>query len=64
LIKSVAQAVPTFSMSCFKFPPGLCEHINVMLWKFWLGSKDGQRRTWWVSWDKMIQPKYMGGLGF
>lgn len=28
LIKSVAQAVPVFSMSCFKLPRGLCEHIN------------------------------------
>ena len=31
LIKSVAQAVPTFSMSCFKLPRGLCEHINGLL---------------------------------
>jgi hypothetical protein len=34
LIKSVAQAVPTFSMSCFKLPRGLCEHINQMLRNF------------------------------
>jgi hypothetical protein len=28
LIKSVAQAIPTFSMSCFKLRRGLCEHIK------------------------------------
>ena len=28
LVKSVAQTVPVFSMSCFKLPRGLCEHLN------------------------------------
>jgi hypothetical protein len=64
LIKSVAQAVPTFSMSCFKLPRGLCDHINAMLRSFWWGSKDGKRRTCWVAWEKMTQPKHAGGLGF
>jgi hypothetical protein len=64
LIKSVAHAVPTFSMSCFKLPRGLCEHINSLLPKFWWGSKEGQRKTSWVSWESMTQPKYAGGLGF
>jgi hypothetical protein len=64
LIKSVAQAVPTFSMSCFKLPRGLCDHINSMIRKFWWGSKEDKRRTCWVSWETMIQPKYAGGLGF
>jgi hypothetical protein len=64
LIKSVAQAVPTFSMSCFKLPRGLCDHINAMLRKFWWGNTEGQRRTCWVSWEKMTQPKSDGGLGF
>jgi hypothetical protein len=64
LIKAVAYAVPTYSMSCFKLPRGLCEHINSMLRKFWWGSKDGQRKTSWVSWETMMQPKFAGGLGF
>jgi hypothetical protein len=34
LTKAVAQAVSTFSMSCFKLPKGLCEHINSMIHKF------------------------------
>jgi hypothetical protein len=64
LIKSVAQSIPVFSMSCFKLPRGLCEHINSLIRKFWWGSKDGIRKPAWISWDVMIQPKYMGGLGF
>jgi hypothetical protein len=64
LIKSVAQAVPTYSMSCFKLPRGLCDHINSLISKFWWGSKEGKIRTSWVSWETMIQPKFAGGLGF
>ena len=62
LIKSVAQAIPTFSMSCFRLPRGLCLHINSILQKFWWGCKEGKRKT--VSWLEMTKPRYMGGLGF
>ena len=24
----------------------------------------GKRKPYWVSWDKMTMPRYMGGLGF
>jgi hypothetical protein len=40
LIKSMAQAVPTYSMSCFRLPRGLCHHINSLLRNFWWGSKE------------------------
>src|SRR4051812_37625074 len=64
LVKLVAQAVPVFSMSCFKLPRGLCEHLNMLIRKFWWGSKEGQRKPHWVSWKAMTKPKSMGGLGF
>lgn len=64
MIKSVAQAIPTYSMACFKLPRGLCQHINGLLRKFWWGSKKGERKTAWVSWEVMSQPKFMGGMGF
>lgn len=64
LIKSVAQAVPVYSMSCFKLPSGLCEHINSLIRKFWWGSKEGQRKPSWVSWSTLTRPKFCGGLGF
>ena len=64
LIKSVARAIPVYSMACFKIPRGLCEHINSLIRKFWWGSKQGDRKVAWVSWEVMTRPKYLGGLGF
>jgi hypothetical protein len=64
LIKSVAQAIPVYSMACFRLPRGLCEHINSLIRQFWWGSKEGKRKPCWVSWDVMTLPKHLGGLGF
>ena len=64
LIKAVAQAIPTYSMSCFRLPRGLCEHIKRVLRQFWWGSKEGRRKTSWVAWTDVTKPKFCGGLGF
>ena len=49
LIKSVAQAIPVFSMSCFRLPRGLCENITSIIRQFWWGSKQGRRKPSWVA---------------
>ena len=64
LIKSVAQAIPVYSMSCFKLPRGLCDHIKSIIRKVWWGCNQGERKPAWVSWDIMTRPKHLGGLGF
>ena len=64
LVKLVAQAVPVYSMSCFKLPRGLCEHLKKLIRKFWWGSKQGQRKLACVSWKTMCKPKFVGGMGF
>lgn len=35
LIKVVAQAVPTYTMSCSKLPKALCEELTSMVSQFW-----------------------------
>src|SRR4051812_46471049 len=64
LIKTVAQSVPVYSMSCFKLPRGLCEHLDKTIRQFFWGSKEVKRKPHWVSWKTMLQPKNCGGLGF
>ena len=35
LIKAVAQAVPTYTMSCFKLPNSICDELTSMVSQFW-----------------------------
>ena len=49
LIKAVAQATPTYTMSCFKLPDSLCKDLNSMVSKFWWGQKSDERKISWVS---------------
>ncbi|KAL0011421.1 hypothetical protein SO802_006529 [Lithocarpus litseifolius] len=64
LIKAVAQAVPTYTMSCFLIPKGLCEEIEGMIRKFWWGQRQDESKIAWVSWEKMCKAKSNGGMGF
>lgn len=65
LIKSVAMAVPTFPMSCFKFPAFICDDINSVLANFWWGfNETGTAKLHWKSWDYLCQAKQNGGMGF
>ena len=64
LIKAVAQATPTYTMSCFKLPNSLCKELNSMMGNFWWGQKDKERKMAWVTWEKLCTPKEEGGMGF
>ena len=37
LIKDIAQAIPTYTMSCFKIPDSLCDDLTSMIRNFWWG---------------------------
>ena len=64
LIKVVAQAIPTYSMNCFKLPIGLCNEIEGLIRKFWWGQRGDRRKIHWVRWEELCKPKSEGGMGF
>ena len=64
LIKSVIQAIPTYSMSCFKLPKGLIKNIEAMIRKFWWGYSGDSRKVHWVKWEKLCEAKEVRGMGF
>jgi hypothetical protein len=64
LIKAVAQAIPAYSMSCFRLPIQLCRELEVMIRRFWWSNNPEQKKINWVSWKKLCDPKCMGGMGF
>ena len=44
LIKSVAQAIPSYSMSCFKLPDALCDKLVGMVRRFWWGQQENHNK--------------------
>lgn len=64
LLQTMVQAIPTFAMSCFKLPVGLCHDIEIMIRKFWWGQRGEQRKIHWRNWEVKCQPKDQGDLGF
>ena len=64
LIKAVAQATTTYTMSCFKIPDSLCKELNSMVSQFWWRQRDKERKMAWMSWERLYTPKSKGGMGF
>jgi hypothetical protein len=64
LIRVVAQAIPTYIMSSFLIPIGICEQIEKMICNFWWGSSTDRHKIHWTKWQKINKHKLKGGLGF
>ena len=65
LIKSVAQAIPSYCMGAFLIPTSLCEEIERTMNSFyWSSKKDGSRGINWMRWNKLSLHKSRGGLEF
>lgn len=43
LIKTVAQAVPTYTMNVFKLPNNLCDEMTSMVLRFWKGQANEKK---------------------
>ena len=64
LVKSVLQATPTLTMSCFHLSKKMCQNLTSISSKFWWGATNGERKVHWLSREKMCAPKREGSLGF
>ena len=64
LVKAVAQAIPTYAMSCFYLTKNLCEEISSLIARFWWSQQDNESKIHWIGWPKLTQSKAHGGLGF
>jgi hypothetical protein len=64
LLKAVAQAIPTYTMSVFQLPKSLLQEINAMLQRYWWSHHEQERSIHWVKWKKMGVAKSHGGMGF
>ena len=62
LIKAVAQAIPSYVMSCFQLPKGLCDDIEGMMRRFWWGQRGHELKIAWVSWKRLCKSKLRGGM--
>ena len=63
LIKTVAQAIPTYSISLFKLPKGLCNDINSIIARYWWGQTGNENKIHWINWRRLCETKKKGGMG-
>jgi len=64
LLKSVAQAVPTYPMSCFLIPKDTCRKMKIVISNYWWGSSADNRHMHWQRWELLTRPEVQGGMGF
>jgi len=64
LIKAVAQAIPTYMMSCFQIPVGIYNQMERIICRFWWGQKGEEKKMHWTKWSNLCKTKQDGGLGF
>lgn len=64
LLKSVAQAVPTYPMSCFLIPKDTCRKMRTVISSYWWGGSADNRHMHCQRWELLMRPKEQGGMGF
>ena len=63
LIKSIAQAIPSYAMSCFDLTKTLCDEMSAMICRFWWAQQEKENKMHWI-WDTLKKQKMKGGLGY
>ncbi|KAL5538858.1 hypothetical protein UlMin_043555 [Ulmus minor] len=64
LIKSVALAMPIYTMHTARIPKAICAKLDARIRRFWWGTKEENARPLCLkAWDDLCVPKAYGGLG-
>nr|POF00650.1 putative ribonuclease h protein [Quercus suber] len=63
LITSVLQTLPLYSFACFEVPEYVCNKMDSIIRAFWWGHDYGENKLHMINWDRVSQPKKLGGLG-
>lgn len=63
-LKSIVQAIPLYSMSCFQLTKKGYKQLASCMAKYWWSSSIDKRSLHWIPWDKLANPKVKGGMGF
>jgi len=64
LIRAVIQAMPTYVMSVFLIPQGICDRIERAICRFWWGGNDDKQKIHWKGKESLFKSKLKGGQGF
>ncbi|KAL4340013.1 hypothetical protein GQ457_08G033300 [Hibiscus cannabinus] len=62
-LKSVAEALPLYIMSCYLLPHTITDRITSSMRRYWWSGKLSERGWPLLAWDKICTPKNAGGLG-
>ncbi|GJU26768.1 RNA-directed DNA polymerase, eukaryota [Tanacetum coccineum] len=63
LLKSVLGASPIYNLSIYKAPITVLKEMERIRSNFFKGADSNERKISWVSWDKVLASKKVGGLG-
>lgn len=63
-IKSIAYAIPTYSMSIFLFPKKWCKEVSMLIANFQCGDPNRDNKVHWKSQNVLTKLKLKGCLGF
>jgi hypothetical protein len=63
-IKTVAQAILAYAMSCFNLTKSLCDEMSKMICHYWWLQQDKENKLHWISWEEVCRRKQKGGLGY
>ncbi|XP_010481146.1 PREDICTED: uncharacterized protein LOC104759984 [Camelina sativa] len=64
MVKSVATAVPTFVMSCYRLPKTITSKLTSAVANFWWSTNGQSGGMHWIAWERLCCSKQLGGLGF